>query len=188
MHCKSSSEVTQVYRLSMLKTFKKWNKQGVVKDLPVHHCVEDNPESKSGRTSVEAQQFNGSSVDQIQSFKLDPDISHLQPKVDAADLGTTRELVQGKCARSRSFTDRSFMKEQEISEEAAGFDDCFYLSNSVQNLKNSVEGRYSPSEEEAIAADHQKFLDISLSSNGVSVSGDKCAQVKQPTSGSFRCF
>lgn len=76
-------------------------------------------------TSAEAQDFNGPSgngcLNQTQSLKVDRDASNLQTKEDAADQGTGHELEHGKCTRSRSFPDRSLVKEQGLNEGAAGY-------------------------------------------------------------------
>lgn len=73
--------------------------------------------------------FDGSSGDassnQTQSLIiLDPDISEEMPKEETGELGLSYALGQGKCTKSKSFTERSFMKEQESSEGPPGFGRC----------------------------------------------------------------
>ncbi|KAL8147011.1 hypothetical protein AgCh_004652 [Apium graveolens] len=89
-------------------------------------------------TSVEAQNLNGpsgnDSVNQIQSLKVDHDVSNLQTKEDAADQGTGHELELGKCTRSRSFPDRSLEKEQGLNEGAAGYG----RSNTMDSWKGEI--------------------------------------------------
>ncbi|KAL7186840.1 hypothetical protein ACSBR2_028540 [Camellia fascicularis] len=74
---------------------------------------------------------DGSSVDassnQIQSSKcLDSDIPKETPVISAEDVGELGPMYteQGKCVRSQSFPDISFMNEQESSEGPPGFGRC----------------------------------------------------------------
>ncbi|CAL5402570.1 unnamed protein product [Camellia sinensis] len=74
---------------------------------------------------------DGSSVDassnQIQSSKcLDSDIPKETPVMSAEDVGELGPMYteQGKCVRSQSFPDISFMNEQESSEGPPGFGRC----------------------------------------------------------------
>lgn len=87
--------------------------------------TEDENTHESGLSLATGQRSNGplgnGSLSGTQSLKVDPDPSNMQTKEDAADLSTGSELEQGKCTRSRSFPDRSFMKEQGLNDGAAGY-------------------------------------------------------------------
>ncbi|KAF5948947.1 hypothetical protein HYC85_014904 [Camellia sinensis] len=143
------------------------------------------------------------SSNQIQSSKcLDSDIPKETPVMSAEDVGELGPMYteQGKCVRSQSFPDISFMNEQESSEGPPGFgrcssmimervtqtDDFFHLSHLRGKQPISQEGRRSPCEEAILTMDQERPTNMSQFQRRGAGPCIEYAEEKQFFPGSFK--